>query len=373
MIWNVSKTGIGKSEHSRHGKLLISCLVLAMATLIAPTLAQAQSNSEVRALADRINRLEQDITDMQRTVYSGAAPAPRPAAPSGSSALPATSGGSISQDGLALLLQRISALEDEQRRLTGAQEEARFKITQMSTRLDKLVKDVDFRLTDIERRLGTSGAPVGTSDNSTGAITSPTSLTSGAATNSGTTGSTSSTAPVVVGGESLPTGSKVLGTLPANNNGTPAAASSTGTGSAVASTAPAGGGLPAGSASDQYNYAISLVREDRYDDAEVAFTEFLKLHKDNDLAGNAQYWLGETFYVRGDFPNAASAFFEGYQNYPDSTKAADNLLKLAMTLGRMDQKEEACATFAQMDKQFSQVPARLRQTADREKQKFGCK
>ena len=372
MIWNVSKTGTGKSKLSGNGKLLISCLVLAMATLLTPTLALAQSNSEVRALADRINRLEQDITDMQRTVYSGATPAPRPAAPS-SSTLPATSGGTVSQDGLALLLQRISSLEDEQRRLTGAQEEASFKINQMTTRLDKLVKDVDFRLTDIERRLGTPGATTGAPDTTTGAIASPTPLATGTgASSSGTGGSTTTTAPVVVGGESLPAGSKVLGTLPANSSGTPVTSSAAGTGTAVAS-APTGGGLPAGSASDQYNYAISLVREDRYDDAEVAFTEFLKLHKDNDLAGNAQYWLGETFYVRGDFPNAASAFFEGYQNYPDSTKAADNLLKLAMTLGRMDQKEEACATFAQMDKQFNQVPARLRQTADREKQKFGCK
>jgi len=143
MIWTVSKTGTGKSELSGNGKILISCLILAMATFLLPALAQAQSSGEIRALVDRINRLEQDITDMQRSVYSGGAPAPRPAAPT-SSTLPATTGGSVSQDGLALLLQRISALEDEQRRLTGAQEEASFKINQMTTRLDKLVKDVDF-------------------------------------------------------------------------------------------------------------------------------------------------------------------------------------------------------------------------------------
>ncbi|MZR32143.1 tol-pal system protein YbgF [Sneathiella litorea] len=350
--------------------LLIPCLMLAMGTFMLPTLALAQSNSEVRALVDRINRLEQDVTDMQRSVYSGAAPAPRPAAPS-SSTLPATSGGKVSQDGLALLLQRISTLEEEQRRLTGAQEETSFKINQMTTRLDKLVKDVDFRLTDIERRLGAPGVTTGATTDATGA---PTPLAGTGATASGTSGSGSSTGPVVIGGDSLPEGSKVLGTLPANNSGTAATTSAPATtGTAVASTASTGGGLPAGSASDQYNYAISLVRQDRYDDAEAAFTEFLKTHKDNDLAGNAQYWLGETFYVRGDYPNAASAFFEGYQNYPDSSKAADNLLKLAMTLGRMDQTEEACATFGQMDKQFNQIPARLRQTADREKQKFNCK
>ncbi|WP_339716855.1 tol-pal system protein YbgF, partial [uncultured Sneathiella sp.] len=246
---------------------------------------------------------------------------------------------------------------------------------------------VDFRLTDIERRLGTSGAPADAMSGATGAPAPLPGSGSTLGSNSSSAGTSSSSGePVVVGGDSLPSGSQVLGTLPANSNTTTSGTSASGGsstapagglgGSSGSSTtvasAPTGGGLPDGSASEQYNYAISLVREDRYDEAERAFTEFLSRHKDSNLAGNAQYWLGETYYVRGDFPNAASAFFDGYQNYPDSSKAADNLLKLAMTLGQMDQKEEACATFAQMDKQFSQVPPRLRQTADREKQKLGC-
>ena len=367
----------GKSRRPAGAMLVTGFLMLAMAQFAAPGLASAQSNSEIRALVDRINRLEQDITDMQRQVFTGAAPAPRPAAPSSPSSLPSGSGGDISQNGLNLLLQRISALEDEQRRLTGAQEEASFKINQMTTRLDKLVKDVDFRLTDIERRLGSSGSAPDAMSGTTGG---PAPLPGTGATLGSSSSAGSSSEPVVVSGDSLPSGSQVLGTLPANSN-TATSNTSTSSGSSAApaggssttvASAPTGGGLPDGSVSDQYNYAISLVREDRYDEAERAFTEFLSRHKDSNLAGNAQYWLGETYYVRGDFPNAASAFFDGYQNYPDSSKAADNLLKLAMTLGQMDQKEEACATFAQMDKQFSQVPPRLRQTADREKQKLGC-
>jgi tol-pal system protein YbgF len=324
--------------------------------------ASAQSG-EVQALVNRINRLEQDITDMQRQVYNGAPPPSRPAGSAPSSSLPSTASGGISKDGLSLLLQRISALEEEQRRLTGVQEEASFKINQIGTRLDKLVKDVDFRLTEIERRMGGAGAPAPlastTGPEASGAPQETSPQTSG---------------PVVIGGETQPTGSKVLGTIAAPEGASPATTGSSAplSPAATASASLAGGGLPAGSAADQYNYAISLVRADRYDEAEAAFTEFLKLHKDDELAGNAQYWLGETFYVRGDFPNAASAFFEGYQNYPNSSKAADDLLKLGMTLGRMDQKNEACATFAQLEKQFPKLPARLASTAKREKQKFGC-
>ncbi len=349
MIWNVSRGEKASGRFPSGAVVLSGMIVCALLLLGSPTPAMAQS-SEVRALVDRINRLEKDLTDIQRQMYNssgGAVSRPTPTSPATSGG----SGSSISPDGLNLLMQRISALEDEQRRLTGAQEETAHKIDRLSSRLDKLVQDVEFRLTDLESRLAGSGGGAGAG-------------TSGGAAAAGA-------GPTIIGGsgEGASEG-RNLGTLAERTEG--GAADSAGAATAGGAMAGAGGQLPSGSAMEQYNYAISLVREDRYAEAEVAFREFLQNHKDSELAGNAQYWLGETFYVRGDFPNAASAFFEGYQNYPDSSKAADNLLKLAMSLGRMDQQAEACATFAQMEKQFPQIPTRLRQTADREKQKYGC-
>jgi tol-pal system protein YbgF len=357
---------------SKYRNLIVGSMLSAAVVLgsVAPAFAQS---GEVRALIDRINRLEQDLNDVQRQIYNGTPPPPRSlTSPSGGSSAATTGGGNV--EGLALLSQKISALEAEQRRLTGVQEEATFKIGQVSTRLDKLVKDVDFRLTEIERKLGGT-ATTGVGPQGAAPVASPQSLTSGAA---GSTTGPAGRNTVVVGGESLPEGSKVLGTLkaPEGNSASQSAssglASASGSETTVASAAPAAGILPTGSPSDQYNYAISLVRADQYDEAETAFSEFLAKNKGHELAGNAQYWLGETFYVRGDFPNAASAFFEGYQNYPDNSKAADNLLKLAMTLGRMEQKDEACATFEQLDKQYAKLPPRLVRTANREKQKIGC-
>jgi TolA-binding protein len=58
--------------------------------------------------------------------------------------------------------------------------------------------------------------------------------------------------------------------------------------------------------------------------------------------------LGETFYVRNDFKNAAVAFAEGYQKYPNSQKAPDNLLKLAMALGQQGQQQNACVALSQL-------------------------
>lgn len=334
-------------------KTLSRCLVAAIILFATTTLSFAQS-SEVQVLIDRINRLELDLNDVQRQLYNGSPPPPRPESAPATTG-PSTLGTTGNTSGLALLTGRISAIEDEQRRLTGAQEESLFKIDQIKSRLDKLVKDVDFRLTAIERQLGgTAEVP---------ALVPPQGQPNSTSVASNT---------VVVDGGTVPEGSKVLGTLAAPANGTATANTS---GAAIATgvaTAAAVGSLPAGSPSEQYNYAISLVRAGDYGEAEAAFSEFLQQHKDHDLAGNAQYWLGETFYVRGDYPNAASAFFEGYETYPNNSKAADNLLKLAMTLGRMDQKDEACATFGQIDKQFNTLPARLVRSIDREKQKLGC-
>ncbi|MEP4189481.1 MAG: tol-pal system protein YbgF [Sneathiella sp.] len=332
----------------------VSSILMALAffpSVLTSSFVQAQS-SDVQALLDRINRLEADLNNVQRKVFQGQnVPAPSP----GGSA----SSGGASGEAAALLSARIDALEQEQRQATGRMEEVAFKVDQLSSRLDKLVLDVDFRLSEIERRLNGGLAAGGTGGIGTASAPSQPSG-AGVDTNS----------PVDSG---LPKGTQLLGTLrvPAEGGSTvattaPSAPAET-TGTAVAATPPASA-APA----EQYNYAISLIRKDDYAGAEQAFTQFLEGNKEHALAGNAQYWLGETHYVRGDYPNAASAFLNGYQTYPKNSKAADNLLKLAMTLGRMEQTEEACVTFQQLDKQFTALPARLKRIANRERQKFGC-
>ena len=90
------------------------------------------------------------------------------------------------------------------------------------------------------------------------------------------------------------------------------------------------------------------------------------------LAGNAQYWLGETYYVRKDYNNAAATFAEGYRKYPQSGKAADNLLKLGMSLGNVGQKKEACLTFNQLAHDFPKASSNITERAAQEKQRLSC-
>ena len=132
------------------------------------------------------------------------------------------------------------------------------------------------------------------------------------------------------------------------------------------------GVLPQGTPKEQYDYAFGLLRQANYEKAELALLEFVRLHPQEKLVGNARYWLGETFYVRAAYVQAAEVFLEGYQADPKGPKAPDSLLKLGMSLAGLDKKREACAAFDKLTKDFPKISAGIRNTVKREKQKNSC-
>ena len=78
------------------------------------------------------------------------------------------------------------------------------------------------------------------------------------------------------------------------------------------------------------------------------------------LQANAHYWLGETFYVRRDYQRAAYTFADSFQKYPEGNKAADNLLKLGMSLGKLGKKKEACTTYSRLLENFPKASSTLK-------------
>ena len=102
------------------------------------------------------------------------------------------------------------------------------------------------------------------------------------------------------------------------------------------------------------------------------FRAFVEAHPANDLAGNAQYWLAETYYVRNDYETAAREFLEGYQRYPESPKAPDFLLKLGVTLSAMGQRAEACSTLEELSAKFPLVRDDTRRRSAEERAVLGC-
>lgn len=84
---------------------------------------------------------------------------------------------------------------------------------------------------------------------------------------------------------------------------------------------------PAGERKD-YDAALEILKEGRYSEASSAFEAFLKQYPQSTYADNAQYWLGEVFYVTREFQRALSEFDKVLKDYPDSTKKADARLKI---------------------------------------------
>ncbi len=121
-----------------------------------------------------------------------------------------------------------------------------------------------------------------------------------------------------------------------------------------------------------YETAYGYLLQRDYGAAEAAFDDFLRRHPSDPLAGNAQYWLGESLYVRGQYRAAANAFLKGYQSYSKSAKAPESLLKLAMSLQRLGQKEAACTSYSELSTRFPSAPTHVKNTAQVERQRAGC-
>ena len=131
--------------------------------------------------------------------------------------------------------------------------------------------------------------------------------------------------------------------------------------------------LPAGSPQDQYRFATSFLAKSDWAGAERALSAFLAAHPKDELAGNAQYWLGESFYVRGDFNNAALAFAKGYKDYPKNAKGPDNLLKLGLSLANLKKTQSACASFERVGKDFPDASSAIKSRVSAERKKLRCR
>lgn len=121
-----------------------------------------------------------------------------------------------------------------------------------------------------------------------------------------------------------------------------------------------------------YERALGDLQAGNYAAAELDFAALLTAHPAHDLAGNAQYWLGETHYVRRQYKRAAQAFLSGYTTYATSAKAPDSLLKLGMTLTALGEKKTGCDAFAELNARFPDAKSAVRKRAEIERKRADC-
>lgn len=121
-----------------------------------------------------------------------------------------------------------------------------------------------------------------------------------------------------------------------------------------------------------YEQAYGLIRAGRYDLAENAFRTFLASYPSDDLAPEAQYWLGESFFARGDYGQAAKEFSAGYKAYPGSRRGADTLLKLGLSMAGLGYRDEACQMYTAALKNYPDMSNGLKQRVINEQASAGC-
>lgn len=240
---------------------------------------------------------------------------------------------------------RFDQLTDQMREMTGRIEELNHQVDALRSRLDKMSGDVDMRLQALEHPGSAPGGP-------------PTAM------NGPREQAPVLTPPPRRNGRDAPPPSETFDAPPRDRQAAPPP---------PAAAAVDSGALPNGSPQQQYDYAFGLLRDANYPAAERALRDFVHRYPTNRLSSNAQYWLGETYFVRRDYQAAAAAFAEGYQRYPKGAKAADDLLKLGSSLAMLNRKADACRAFAQLDRDFSIVPANLKAKEIEEKRRAGCR
>jgi tol-pal system protein YbgF len=123
----------------------------------------------------------------------------------------------------------------------------------------------------------------------------------------------------------------------------------------------------------QYEFATSFLKVGDYNTAERAFREFVLSNSNHDLAGSAQYWYAETFRIRQLYTDAASAYLEGYQKYPEGKKAPINLLKLGVSMVQIGEKDQGCKMINGVEIQYPKANQSVIQKAKYESKKFDCK
>jgi tol-pal system protein YbgF len=112
-----------------------------------------------------------------------------------------------------------------------------------------------------------------------------------------------------------------------------------------------GGG--AGSADEVlYAQAFDALKTYNYPAAITGFRNYLQTYPQGPRADNAQYWLGEAYYVSKDYPNAAFAFKAVIDQYPTSRKVPDASLKLGFAQFEMKRFGEARTTLTDVTRKF---------------------
>ena len=287
----------------------------------------------LKAISDQIQVITKDLKTLEKAVYQK------------SNLSLSTNNSTINSDGLnedilTKHLLKLNEIEDQFRELTNRFEEVSFKLDKLSTRVSKIQSDNQLRFSDLE-----NGATNLSEKSLTQLPGSSKPQDFGAS-----PGYQTKNLPSDQTINSVESAQTVITETPEKKDSL----------------------LPDKLPAEQYEFAVSFMKIGDYETAEFALKEFIEKNKDHDLAGSAQYWYGETFRIRQLYSDAATAYLDGYQNYPKSKKAPDNLLKLGITMVQLGEKDQGCKMILGLKKEYPKASKSVLQKAQYEQKKFKC-
>ncbi|MDA9695444.1 tol-pal system protein YbgF [Candidatus Pelagibacter sp.] len=293
--------------------------------------------------------IKNDLKTLERAVYSGSIEVKE--STNDSSALNFDQN---SEDVLTRHLLKLSEVEDQFRELTNKFEEINFKLDKLSNRVSKIQADNQIRFQDIENNI--SSGNVGNTENQ---------LSSKPKTDE----------QKVLPGSSQPQDLGTISYKDTETNETSQQIQSVDTTASIVTETFQSEEkiLPQDlNPVKQYEFATSFLKVGDYSTAERAFREFVLSNPDHELAGSAQYWYAETFRIRQLYTDAASAYLEGYQKYPNGKKAPINLLKLGVSMVQIGEKDQGCKMINGVELQYPNANQSVIQKAKYESKKFEC-
>ena len=287
----------------------------------------------LKSISDQIQVITKDLKTLEKAVY-------QKSDVSMSSSSNSFKSDNLNEDIMTKHLLKLNEIEDQFRELTNKFEEVNFKLDKLSSRVTKIQSDTQLRFSDLENvptltsQAQKTPLPGSSKPNDLGA----------------NPGYQSSSLPKQQSINSVESAQTVIAEDPENTESL----------------------LPDKKPEEQYEFAVSFMKIGDYETAELALKEFINKNKDHDLAGSAQYWYGETFRIRQLYSDAASAYLDGYQNYPKSKKAPDNLLKLGITMVQLGEKDQGCKMILGLKKEYPKASKSVLQKAQYEQKKFKC-
>jgi len=318
-------------------KILIFFIILFFSSKIV-----AAEDKKIDAITDQLQIISQDVKTLEKAVYKTSNIV--------NSSKPNTSNG-LNEEILTRHLLKLNEIEEEFRKLTNRFEEVNFKLDKLSNRVTKIQTDSQLRFSDLEA----------------GKVTNDKKL------------DVTQKKPQKEKKVKLPGTEKAqdFGVAPAYelspNKTTQATQSVEASASVITEEKKYESSLlPNKSPKEQYNFAVSFMKVGDYETAELALREFIDKNKNHNLAGSAQYWYGETFRIRQLYSDAATAYLDGYQNYPKSIKAPENLLKLGTTMVELGEKDQGCKMIKGLKKQYPKASQSVLQKAQYEQKRFKC-